>query len=162
MVIFIFIWWFGCHWFPPCGFIFKNISIILPLYINLYFSLCHIIFYEVWVLLSSSSSSSQLMDVSWCCAHSRSVLFQTLHRCQRDTRLCTYLINYAIFYPLTLPQLRESSVSTPSFTLPYHPFPPSPPSPPYPLPPSDQYPPVPTTTSPPATPNFSPPPCRGP
>ena len=32
-------------------------------------------------------------------AHSRAAMFHTLHKIQRDTRLCTYLVYCATFYP---------------------------------------------------------------
>ena len=61
---------------------------------------------------SSSSSSSRLVSVSLCSAHTRAVVFHTLQRCQRVTRLCPYLINCATFYLLPFPQVRESSILT--------------------------------------------------
>ena len=94
--------------------------------------------------------------------NSRLVMFQTLHRGQRDTRLCTYLIRYANFYLLPLPQPRGSYVSTPSCTIPAHHFPPPLPSPPFPLTSPNQCLPVPTTASTPVPPGSSPLPCRGP
>ena len=107
----------------PCGFLFKNISIILPPYITLSFSLCHIIFYEVCVFIYSYSYYQPVSMSRWR-AHTRAVVVQTLHRGQRDTGLCPYLINYATLYPITFPQLRESSISTPSFNLPSNLYPP--------------------------------------
>ena len=53
------------------------------------------------------------------------MLLQTLHRGQRDTRLCHYFINYTTLYPLPLPQpggfpfhllIYSSSPSTPAYS----------------------------------------------
>ena len=41
-------------------------------------------------------------------AHNRVVMFHTLHRGQRDTLICPYLVNCATLYPVLFPQLRES------------------------------------------------------
>ena len=60
-----------------------------------------------------SSSSYLPLYVSQWRAHSRVVVLHTLHRGQRDTRICPYLINCTNFYPLTFPHLRESSVLIP-------------------------------------------------
>ena len=100
------------------------------------------------------SSSSRMVSVPLCRAHSRAVVFQILHRGQKDTRLYTYLISYATLYLLPLPHLRQSSVLTPSFTLTTHtclilmPLLPST------LPPISQFPPVTTTTYSPIPPCF--------
>ena len=48
--------------------------------------------------------------MSQCRAHSRAVVFHTLHVGQRDTRLCTYLINCTTLYLLPLSQIQESSI----------------------------------------------------
>ena len=45
-----------------------------------------------------SSSSSRPASVSRWHAHSRVVVFHTLHRGQRDTRLCPLLVNFATLY----------------------------------------------------------------
>ena len=63
----------------------------------------------------TSSSSSWLVSVSWWRAHSRVVVFHTLHRGKRDTRLCPNLVYWSTLYPLLLPQLRESSFLIPLF-----------------------------------------------
>ena len=60
-----------------------------------------------------NSSYSRPISVSWWILHIRLVLFHTLHRGQRDTIICTYLINCATLYLLPFPHLRESSVLTP-------------------------------------------------
>ena len=62
---------------------------------------------------TGSSSSSRPVFMSQWRAYSRAVVFHTLHRVQIDTRLCPYLVYCAPVYPLKLPQLQESSVSTP-------------------------------------------------
>ena len=67
-----------------------------------------------WVMgLSSSSSSYRPVSVYRWRAHSRAVVFHTLHRGQRYTRLCTYFINCATLYPLPLPQIQEYSILVP-------------------------------------------------
>ena len=43
-------------------------------------------------------SSSQPVSVSQWCAHSRAVVFHTLHRGQRDTSLYPYLVNFSTLY----------------------------------------------------------------
>ena len=40
----------------------------------------------------SSSSSPRLVSVLLCRAHSRAVVFHTLHKGKRDTIICTYLV----------------------------------------------------------------------
>ena len=53
-----------------------------------------------------SSSSSRPVSVYRWRAHSRVVLFHALHRFQKDTRLCTYLVYcvtlYLLLFPLAL------------------------------------------------------------
>ena len=61
----------------------------------------------------NSSSSSLLVAMSRWRADSRAVVFKTMYRGQRDTRLCPYLINCANLYPLAFPQLLESSFLIP-------------------------------------------------
>ena len=63
--------------------------------------------------LSASFSSYRPVFVSQWHALSRAVVFHTLHRGQRYTRLCQYLVHWATLYPLLLSQTRESSVLTP-------------------------------------------------
>ena len=79
-------------------------------------------------------------------------MFHTLHRGQRDARLSPYLNNCANLYPLTLPQVWESSVLSPFFTPPDHPCP-LPPLPPPSPPPSPSPPPI----NPPLNPPINPP-----
>ena len=38
-------------------------------------------------------------------AHSRSVVFHTLYRGGRDTKLCPYLVHYTTLHPLPVPQI---------------------------------------------------------
>ena len=57
--------------------------------------------------ISSSYYYYRMFSVSQWHAHIRVLVFQTLHIVQRDTRLCPYLINYAMLYPLLLPQPRS-------------------------------------------------------
>ena len=63
----------------------------------------------IFQLLSSYYFSRQL-SMSQYRAHSRVVVLHTLHRGQRDTRLCPYL---ATFYPFPFPHIWESSVLIP-------------------------------------------------
>ena len=62
--------------------------------------------------LNSYSSYRPVSMYQWH-AHSRAVVFHTLHRGQRYARICPYLVYCATLYPLPLPQLQESSVLTP-------------------------------------------------
>ena len=86
------------------------------------------------LILPSSSSSSQPVSMPRWRKHSMSLVFHTLHRGQIDTTLCPYLINYTTLYPLPFPQIWESSILTPFFTLLAHPCSPPPPLLPSPLP----------------------------
>ena len=79
------------------------ILVLRPEMIN---TICSI--HPIW-----NSSYYRPVSVSRWLAHSRLVLFHTLHRGQRDTIIYTYLINCATLYLLPLPHLRESSVLTP-------------------------------------------------
>ena len=119
-----------------------------------------------WLLICIyiySSYSSWPISVSWRRAHIRAVMFLTVQRVQRDTRLCPYLVWFATLYPLMLSHLRRNSVLIPCpFSPPSHPR--TPPLPPLPSPLIllGQFPPVPATTSPPWPLTSSPPPRIGP
>ena len=96
------------------------------------------------------------------CAHTSAVVFHTLHRGQRNTRLCTYLVKYSTLYPLLLPQLpsllsHHLILPPPTFALPAYLLPPPLPPLPSPLPLTFQLWPVSTTTYPHVTPAYSPP-----
>ena len=122
--------------------------------------------YEVFDIKPNVISSySWPLCVSRWRVHSRAVVFQPLHRVQRDTRICPYLVCCANLYPLKLSQFRDDFILIPPFTPPSNPSPPpSPPSPPLPspLPPLCQVPPVPTTASLSMPPSSYPSPLTGP
>ena len=51
--------------------------------------------------------------MSWRCAHNMAVVFHTIHRGQRDTRLCNYLVKLVTLYLLLLSQIQGSYVLIP-------------------------------------------------
>ena len=113
----------------------------------------------IYIVLSSYYWT---VSMSWWRAHSRAVVFHTLHRVQRDTIICPYLFHCATLYPLILPQLQESSVLISSFISSTHPSPP-PMLPSLSLfPPPGQVPPVLTAATPPMPPATSHPHHTGP
>ena len=61
----------------------------------------------------NSTYSYRMFSVSQCRVNSRVVVFHTLHRGQRDTRLCPYFVFFTTLYPLMLSQLCGSSVLIP-------------------------------------------------
>ena len=76
------------------------------------------------------------------------MVFHTLYRYQRYTRLCPLLFNFATLYPLLLSQILGPSALIPPFIPTSHPHPPPhPPPPSYSLPLLVQFTPFPTKSS---------------
>ena len=66
------------------------------------------------------------VSVSWRCVNNRAMVFRTLHKGQRYTMLCPYLVKFYTLYPFILSRIRGSSVLIfpPSFTRCPYPTPP--------------------------------------
>ena len=76
------------------------------------------LFYDDQDTASSSYSSYRPVSVSWWYAHSRAVVFHTLYRGQRDTRLCPYLVSTATLYYLPLYQPKSLTIFPCHFYIP--------------------------------------------
>ena len=116
-------------------------------FLHLFLFLCQLklLFFMFLIFYTYSSSSFRPASMSQWYAHSMTVVFHTLNRVQRDTRICLLISYILLLCTIYGCYVQIVLLYFPSFTHLPHPLPPPPQ--PLPAPPPDQVPPVTTTTA---------------